>query len=154
MDDTVTKYRKLNKPNDDVNVYDIVPIFPPQTADMKGNCRLLLDYRRSIAMAIAYRGIKDDVPTFMFAGSGYTLPKKVFRSLLGKSSPLKSFSIYQEHPTVWRNGKAWWRTVVEMTEFDTQMISVEDFALIVCGRMQKECWCEVERMTLYKFLNV
>lgn len=154
MNHVIRKYRRLNKPSDDVDVYDIIPIMPPQIPDMLGNCRFKLDYSRNIVFALAYRGIKDDIPTFMFAGSGYTLPKKVFRSLLGENSPLKAFSIYQEHPACWRNGKVWWRTIIELTDFNEQMIGIKEFALIVRERMKKECWCNVEIITLNKFLNV
>lgn len=132
-----------------MDVVDALPIVSPK------NNRFKRDYHREIAWTIDYRGDNDDVPALLFVGAGYTLVKKVFLTLFGNGSVLFSgFRLYHDYYPYQLQGKAWIRIAVEMRNFNSDFMSLEDFGLIVERNIKKTCLCNIKYVKLNKFLNL
>ena len=151
---TLATYGKMYRPDDAMDVCDPVPIIPPVEKQVRKN-QFRRDYHREVAWTIDYRGDNDDIPTLLFAGAGYTLVKKVFMLMFGKSSPLFTrATIYRTSHVFQRQGKAWVRIAVELRGYKSEIMSLEDFGTVIGQKMQQECLCNVKYMKLNKFLNI
>lgn len=147
-------YRRLYKPDSDMDVYDALPIIPPHNEHKRG-ANYLYDYHREIAWTIDYQGDNDNVPCLMFAGAGYTLVKTVLLSLFGKGSAVfRGFRLYNDYTIFRRQATVWGRTVVEFKGYDENIMKLEDLGLIIANVMQKTCVCNVTYLKLNKFLNI
>lgn len=150
----IRKMRLLNKPNELLDVFDPVPIFPPRKSVYVG-ARIKHDYHREIAWSIDYRGVNDDIPTLLYVGAGYTLVKSVFMPMFGKSSLLFSgFKLYRDYYLYQRQKKAWVRIAIELRNFNTDMMSVEDLGNILQRKIQQMCLCNIKYVKLEKLLNL
>lgn len=148
------RYRYANRPDDDMDVLDPVPIIPPKEKRKHGY-HFIHDYHREVAWAIDYRGDNDDIPTLLFAGAGYTLVKKIFLMMFGQSSPLFSgFKLYRDFYIYQRQAKNWVRIAVELRNYQHNVLSLEDLGMIIARKMQQECLCNVRYLKLDKLLNV
>lgn len=148
------RYRELNRPNEDYDVFDPVPLFPPADAKRRGR-KPIRDGHREIAWTIDYRGDNDDIPTLLFVGAGYTLIKKIFFRMFGKGSAVfNGFKLYRDYFHYQRQGKAWVRMAVELKNLNTDMLSLMDLGNIIERQIKQECLCEIKYVTLNKFLNI
>lgn len=150
----LTYYRLQNRPDDELDVYDVVPIFPATRKGITGP-DFIHDYHREIAWSVDYRGDHDDVPTLVYTGAGYTLIKKVFLQLFYKYNGLiHGFSVYRETYVYPRHGRAWWRVAVELKDMDTQMMSLQSLGNLMEYVIKKTCLCNIQYVKLDKFLNL
>lgn len=145
---TLAYYRDKHKPDDDMEVYDLVPIIPCGKHFKR-------DYHREVAWTIDYRGDNDDVPTLLFVGAGYTLIKAIFIQMFGNKSYLFSgFRLYRDYYHYQRQGKAWVRIAIELRNYNFNMMPFEDLGLILANKIKQQCLCNIKFVKLAKFLNL
>ena len=146
---TISRYRKVFLPDPSLpSVRDAVPVIPPSEGYVH-------DYHREVAWTVDYRGDNDDIPTLLFVGAGYTLVKSIFLSMFALGSPLFSgFRLYQDSYIYQRQGKAWVRIAIELRNYHSERMHIEDLGQILACRIQSSCLCNIKFLKLDKFLNV
>lgn len=149
QEEALYRLKIANKPDDDMDVLDVLPIIPPD------HPRITADFHREIAWTTDYRGNMDDTPCLMYVGAGYTLVKKVFLNLFGNgSAAFRGFRLYRDYFVRQRQRKAWERIVVEFKELDESLISLIDLGNIMENAIRRECWCNIKHVKLNRFLNL
>lgn len=146
-------YRRRYKPDDEMDVMDIVPIIPVPSTYQRGR-KIQHDWHREIAWSIDFRGDNDDTPTLLFAGAGYTLIKKVFGSLIQGSLPFTGYKLYRDYYPYQRQRRSYVRIAVELYNFNSDFISLSDFGFLIQNMIKKTCLCNIKMLHLDKLLNV
>lgn len=112
-------------------------------------------YLHRIAYTEDKRGDKDDVSTLLFYGAPFALLKDVCTSLFGMmNGKVKNLVIGNEHSCRWKNGKCYWRTLIEIHGLDEQFISLKEFFLLIISMMKRICNCTVRHYRLETFVNL
>lgn len=147
-------YRLKYKPDDELPTLDVVPIIPYITTK-NGLCHFKHDYHREIAWTIDYRGDNDDIPTLLYAGAGYTLVKKAFVQMFGKSSMLcNGLTLYRDFSFYLRQGRLNEYMAVEFKDFNSRVMTLQELGKVMENVMKRICWCNIKYVTLNKFLNI
>ena len=75
----------------------------------------------------------------------------IFNIMAGKVGNLV---ISNEHSCRRRNGKCYWRVVVQIVGLNEQFISLKEFTLLLISRMKRICNCTVRHYRLETFINL
>lgn len=112
-------------------------------------------YLHRIAYSEDLRGEKDNIPTLLFYGAPFDLLRDVclyvFNMMNGK---VEDLVIDREHSCRWRNGKCYWRTMIQIRGLDEQFISLKDFTSLLITRMKNVCNCSIRHYKLETFVNL
>lgn len=114
----------------------------------------LRDRHSEIAYTTTWRGDNDEIPTLLFAGAGYKLLKKVLTWFVQRKYMISGCSLYLKYRPYQRVGKVSIHEVVELHGFDSHLCSLDDFCLMIEKRLLDECWCNVTRYSLNRFVNL
>ena len=106
--------------------------------------RPLKDRRRHLLIAATtdFRGPDEDQLFFLFRGASHRLLSDVFRFLT------------EEHDTIKRNGKGYWRMAVKLCEPNYHFCSLDDMRILIDAAFHRHHPCSVHWLTIDKFLNV
>ncbi len=113
------------------------------------------EYLHRIAYTHAMRGADETTPALLFIGAPFSLLCDVcidlHKMMAGK---VKKLTVGHEHSCRVKNGKHYWRNVVEIVGLDEQFISLPEFTLMFVSHMHRLCNCAVRRYKLETFLNL
>lgn len=110
-------------------------------------------YLHRIAYTETQRGIKDDIPTLLFYAPASLLIDAcgyLYRMMQGS---VRDIRVLPSHSCRVKNGKCYWRTEVQVTGLDENLMSFDTFAQILVHRMETICNCKVRHLKLETFLN-
>lgn len=135
--------------------YLYVPYVPNRGNKKKKGRPTPYPYLHRIAYSEDLRGEKDNIPTLLFYGAPFDLLRdvclNVFNMMNGK---VEDLVIDREHSCRWRNGKCYWRTMIQIHGLDENFISLKDFTLLLITRMQDVCNCSIRHYKLETFVNL
>ena len=129
---------------------------------MKQPCRSkpgrpLKDRRRHLIIAATtdFRGPNEEQLFFLFRGASHRLLSDVFRFLIGNGNGIaRQVVITEEHDTIKRNGKGYWRMAVKLCEPNYHFCSLDDMRILIDAAFHRHHPCSVHWLTIDKFLNV
>lgn len=129
-------------------------IMPPLESDYHKNTRAKLrDYHQEIAYTMTMHGDHDEVPTLLFAGAAFLVLQRAFTFFV-KCRIMKRCRLYLHRRYYQRMGKVYTHAVVEMYGYNSQLCTLDNFCLMVENRLKQECWCNVKKFTLNRFVNL
>ena len=118
------------------------------------NLNALKGASRPVAVAVDYRGLKDDLLTFAFRGLPFTDAVNAFRFLVGSGNGIaKEFRAYKDTDVKCLNGKGYRRVAVELIEPDYHFTSLEDMKILLEAALRNRHFI-VKWLTYKQFLNV
>lgn len=119
--------------------------------------RPLKDRRKHLTVAATtdYRGTNDDQLCFLFRGAPRKVISDTFHFLVGNGKGIAAkASISEESDILRRNGKSYWRTIVQMSEPNFHFASLEEQKLLIASAMNRHHPCTLQWLPLDKFLNI
>lgn len=135
--------------------YLYFPYVPNRSNKKKKGRPTPYPYLHRIAYSEDLRGEKDNIPTLLFYGAPFDLLRDVclyvFNMMNGK---VEDLVIDREHSCRWRNGKCYWRTMIQIQGLDEQFISLKDFTSLLITRMKNVCNCSIRHYKLETFVNL
>lgn len=108
-----------------------------------------------IAGTVDYRGINDDVLTFVFRGVPVCLVRKAFQHLCGNGNGIaEGFEVRCETDIIRRNGKGYNRVAVTMQNPDYHFASLESQKILIEATFKRLNPCSFKWFTIDEFLNI
>lgn len=108
----------------------------------------------NVAFSIDYRGVNDDVLTFVFYCYSVVPITKTFNTLSAGGILMSSYDIQKEHGYYYRNGKSYWRWAVTPKEYNQEMLSLDELINTIQASISKQN-CNVTYYPNYhKFINI
>lgn len=108
-----------------------------------------------MAYSIDMRGDDEDIPVLVFIGDpdGHAL-HEAFAWLVKGGRVAKGFTMEPEHPPVWRNGHAYLRWAITLSQPDYSFCSIETIRLLVESRLQAAGHSATFFSDYVKFINL
>lgn len=110
-------------------------------------------YLRNIAATVDYRGLNDEILSFVFRGCEYKWVKEAFAFLVGnKYGVCQSAKIYEEQPMPLRP-RLQYDVVAEINKPNWDFCSLGDMQILIEGTLRRLHPCTVSWMKVNTFLN-
>ena len=102
-----------------------------------------------MAYTIDYRGLDDDVLTFVFLSALEKPLFEVFGLLCKSGYVMRRFDVEHEHAFSWRNGKSYWRWVFTPIDYHPEILSLDE----ICDFIEQHLGKQGHEITFYKDIN-
>lgn len=131
------------------------PYFPNRQNKKKLGRPTPHKYMHRIAYTETLRGDDYNVPTLLFYGAPFELLKDVCQYLFKiMNGNVGNLIIKHEHSCRVRNGKCYWRVLVNIINLNEEFISLKEFTLLIIAYMKRICNCTVRHYRLETFINL
>lgn len=99
----------------------------------------------NIAYSLDWRGdldecgfCKEDVPVFCFIGATEEALVNVFRWITSGGHVARGFRLGHEHACAMRNGHAFWRITITLTDYHSDFIAIDQLRTLIESRLRAE----------------
>ncbi len=129
--------------------------YVPNRQNMKRDGRTSpYSFIHRIAYTEAWRGDNYDERVLLFQAP-FALVKDVCQFIFNvMDGKIGNLIISNEHSCRHRNGKCYWRVMVQVVRLDEQFISFKEFVFLMIARMKRICNCTVRHYRLETFVNL